>query len=186
MSWFEIAVRSVGASCPYAASLVQLHAELDAKTIKDRIAKLEDPTSCLHEDIPELSRRIYARMDEKGRAYLDEEDYAVFERPLALLEGKDYIEGKHAIGRRYARGIRLVDPTFTVYYLCVIADDSDKIERLEEMVDQQPVGKWLDCKDAAKSTDLPFAVVVAFFKICESKGLGIIRGLNNRKYRRKA
>ncbi|MCD4754699.1 MAG: hypothetical protein K8R75_02700 [Deltaproteobacteria bacterium] len=172
MDWLLSIVRVAGASFPVASSLVQLQAEIDSKALLERVAKLEDPVSRLHDDVPELSRQIYRKLKLENSTKLDfdEEFYKKFGRALAVLESQGYIKGGHALGKNYAAGIRLVDPSY-IMYLCAIEEDSEKMESLMKVVDGCKVGQWLDGNRI--QIDLPLPVIKAVFDIYESKGYGL-------------
>lgn len=64
--WFAASVRSVGASFPVAASIIQAQAEYEAKQmgkdikhVKERIGRIEDPISNLHEDVQTVSKKLF-------------------------------------------------------------------------------------------------------------------------------
>lgn len=94
MSWFISILKIAGASFPVAASLAQLHSEIDWTALLKRVEKLEDPISCLHSDIPAVSRLIYAELKTKESLNLtfDDEFYSKYRRPLAALEANGSIE----------------------------------------------------------------------------------------------
>lgn len=145
MDWFFSLVRIASASFPVASSFVQLQAEIDSKALMERVAKLEDPVSHLHDDIPELSKQIYHKLKSENSVKLNFEEgfYKKYSRPLAILESHAYITGRHNLGEKYAAGIRLVDPSY-IMYLCMIEEDSEKMESLIEVVDSCEVGECLD------------------------------------------
>ena len=114
----------------------------------------------------------------------DDEFYNKFSRALAALESQGYIKGGHAIGKNYAAGIRLVDPSY-IMYLCAIEEDEKKMESLVKIVDDCEIGQWLDGN--RMEIDLPLPVIKAVFDIYESKGFGICsRELGSCKYMGKA
>ena len=114
MDWFFSIVRVAGVAFPVASSLVQLQAEIDSNALKERVAKLEDPVSYLHEDVPELSRKLYRELKLKNseKFDFDEEFYKRYSRALAALESQCYIKGSHAIGKKFAAGLRIILPPF--------------------------------------------------------------------------
>jgi hypothetical protein len=173
MDWLLSIVRIAGVSFPGAASLVQLQAEVDMKALSDRVSRLEDPISNLHDDIPLMSRKIYEQIRLEDKATLEFEDafYESYSRPLAALESQGCIEGHHTIGHRYTAGITLIDPSY-IMYMCALAEDGEKMESLIRIVDKCEIGKWLDGKEIRKSVDLPLPVIKAVFEIFESKGIG--------------
>ncbi|MDO8946183.1 MAG: hypothetical protein Q7U88_03375 [Desulfocapsaceae bacterium] len=186
MDWLLSIVRVAGASFPVASSLVQFQAEIDSKALQERVAKLEDPISHLHDSVPELSRQIYRKVKLENSTKLDfeEEFYTKFSRPLAVLESQGCIKGGHALGKNYVAGIRLVDPSY-IMYLCAIDEDSEKMESLLKVVDGCEVGRWLDGNEIKIS--LPLLVIQAVFDIYESKGYGICsKEIGSCKYMGKA
>jgi hypothetical protein len=174
MDWFFSIIRVAGASFPVASSFVQLQAELDSKILQKRLSRLEDPVSFLHEDVPELSKHIYNQLKSKESIQLSfsDEFYAKYSRALASLESQSYIKGGHAIGKRYAAGIRLIDPSY-IMYLCALEEDNEKMETLVKIVDSCEAGKWLDGNRLQMTISLPLVVIKAVFEIFESKGYGL-------------
>lgn len=175
MDWLFAIIRIAGVAFPVASSLVQLQAELDSKALKERVARLEDPVSFLHVDVPELSRKLYKDLKLKNSDKLDfdQDFYNKYSRALApLQESQGYIQGSHAIGKRFAAGIRLVDPSY-IMYLCALEEDDVKMEALLKVVDSCKIGEWLDGKRIQVNIDLPLPVIRAVFDIYESKGYGI-------------
>lgn len=175
MGWFFKVIRIAGASFPGASSLVQLQAEIDSIEMTNRIDKLSDPISYLHEDVQKVSKNIYQALTLKDSVTLEFDDhfYNEFSRPLAALESQGLVIGNHAIGKRYARGISLVDPSF-IMYMCAIAEDDDKMEKLNDAVDSCGIGKSLDGYSLQNEIKLPLQVVRAMFSIYESKGYGLV------------
>ena len=116
MDWLLSIVRVAGASFPVASSFVQLQSEIDSKSLLERVSKLEDPVSHLHQDVPEISRLIYQKLNSSNGnlVKLDEGVYKKYSRPLAVLEAQGCIKGGHAIGKSFVAGIRLVDHTYEV------------------------------------------------------------------------
>jgi hypothetical protein len=171
MDWFFSILRIAGASFPVASSLVQLQAEFDSKTIRERISKLEDPISNLHPDIPELSRELYRKMKYNNSVSLKFNDsfYKRYSKALASLESIGSLKGLHAIGMKYQEGIYLSDPSF-IMYLCTLEEDSSKMEDLIRIVNEYEIGEWLDGNRI--EIDLPQPVIKAVFDIFEAKGFG--------------
>ena len=163
-----------GVAFPVASSLVQLQAEIDSKALKERVARLEDPVSYLHKDVPELTRELYRELKLKGSEKLDFDGhfYNKYSRALAALESQGYIKGSHALGKRFAAGLRLVDPTY-IMYMCALEEDDLKMQKLLEVVDNCKVGEWLDGRRIKEDIDLPLPVIRAVFDIYEAKGFGI-------------
>ena len=165
-------VKIAGASFPLASSLVQFLAEVDSKALIERVERLEDPVSCIHDDVPELSRLIYRKLKVETLTKLDFDDefYKKYSRALATLESHGFIKGVHALGKKYAAGIRLVDPSY-IMYLCALEEDSEKMESLMKVVDGCKVGQWLDGNRI--QIELPLPVIQAVFDIYESQGFGL-------------
>lgn len=174
MDWLFSIIRIAGASFPGAASLLQLQAEIDSKQLLQRVKKIEDPISFLHEDIPELSRLIYnqLRVTNSTKVVFESELYARFRRPLATLERRGYIEGTHAIGALYVGGFWLRDPTY-IMYMCALEEDKSRMESLIELVDSCREGQWLNGETIKQQIDVPMPVIAAVFEIYESKGFGL-------------
>lgn len=172
MDWFFSIIRIAGVAFPGASSFVQLQAEIDSKALLQRVVKLEDPISHLHDDVPEVSRQIYQKMKVLNSAKLDFDDefYKKYSRALAVIESKGYIKGGHALSKNYAAGIRLVDPSY-IMYLCALEENEKKMESLVKFVNDCKVGQWLDGKKM--DIGLPLPVIKAVFDIYESKGFGI-------------
>jgi len=173
MDWFFSIIRVAGASFPMASSLVQLQSEIDSKTLLRRVEKLEDPVSFLHDDVPKLSKFIYQELRVADSTILSfsDEFYTQYSRALAALESQGFIKGLHAIGKKYAGGVYLIDPSY-IMYLCAVAEDKRRMEKLIEIVDSCELGKWLDGAKIQSEVDLPLPVIKAVFDIYESKGFG--------------
>jgi len=174
MNWIFSTLRIAGASFPVSSSFVQLQAELDSNLIQERIAKLEDPISYLHRDIPELSKIIYKKLKSENSINLDFDAifYEKYNRPLAILNSMNYLTTKHCLGSSYPIGIQLIDPTF-IMYLCALDENNNKMELLVNAVDNGKPGGSLNGKDLQKSIQVPLPVINAIFSIYESKGYGI-------------
>ena len=174
MDWLLSIIRIAGASFPVASSFIQLQSEIDSKALSDRVARLEDPISYLHNDIPEVSRNIYRKMKIVDSVSLDfdAEFYRKYSRALAVLESQGCIKQDRAIGKKYALGVRLVDPSY-IMYMCALEEDSNKMESIIKIVDKCSVGKWLNGKNIQTSIDVPLPVIKAVFEIYESKGYGL-------------
>lgn len=86
--------------------------------------------------MPALSIAIYnkLKLQNSTKLLFNEEFYSKYSRPLAVLESQGFIEGCHAIGKKYASGIRLCDPSF-IMYLCGITEAKHKMEELLKIVD---------------------------------------------------
>ncbi len=98
-------IRIAGASFPGASSLVQLQGELDAKEFSDRIRRLEDPISFLHDDVPELSKHLYEELKRANyiKLVFEDEFYENFSRPIATLAAMRLIRCDHALGRHIGK-----------------------------------------------------------------------------------
>jgi len=114
MEWVLKLIRIAGVNFPGAASLVQLQAKIDSDKIAERLQKLEDPISYLHEDVPATSKEIYQKLSFNDSVNLnfDDEFYTKYSRPLAALAKKSFISKYMVLGSRIPRGITLIDPTF--------------------------------------------------------------------------
>jgi len=188
MDWLMSMIRIAGASFPGASSLVQLQAEIDSEALLQRVSKLEDPISFLHELVPEVSKCIYdmIKSTNSNKVEFDDSFYEKYSRPLAVLESQEFIRGSHALGKSFARGFRITDPSF-ILYLCALAEDNQKMESLIKTVDVCPKGKWLDGKIIQESLGLPLPVIQAVFEIYEAKGYGLCSGeVGSTKYMSKA
>lgn len=174
MNWILTIARMLGTATPWTSWLVQLHAELSAEQLDERIGRLEDPISLLHEDVPRLSEAIYAKLGsaESSTVSLDEADYKTFSRPLAVLEAKGLVRGQHAIGKPFAGGLTVSDHSFALY-MCARFEAKAKMDKLVDIVDSCRRGMSLRAQDVMKETGLANPIVVAVFKAFESKGLGI-------------
>ena len=174
LDWLISIVRIAGSSFPVASSLVQLQAELDSKKLLERITKLEDPISYIHELVPEVSKKIYSAIQSENSSMVEfnESFYSDYSRPLSALEAKGFIKGRHALGKRYAAGIRVIDPSY-IMYMCALVEDSYSMESLIQEVDECPKGKWLNGKTIQEKLSLPLPVVQAVFDIYEEKGYGL-------------
>ena len=174
MDWLLSITRVAGASFPVASSLVQLQSEIDAKSLLVRVAKLEDPVSHLHKDIPKASRIIYQKLKEDDSNTLNFENdfYKQYSRALAVLESQGYIKGGHALGQNYAEGITLIDPSY-IMYLCALEEDANKMESLIKQIEACAIGDWLNGNVIKATTGLPIPTIMAVFEIFESKGYGL-------------
>lgn len=188
MDWLLSIVRVAGASFPVASSLVQLNSEIESKALLQRVAKLEDPISHLHEQVPQLSRHIYERIKQSNSNSIEFADdfYKEYSRPLAALESQQFIKGGHAIGKQFAVGLRVIDPSY-VMYMCALAVESQKMETLINEVDSCEVGKWINGFEIHESLGIPLPVVQAVFEIYEVKGYGLCsKTIGESKYMGKA
>jgi len=188
MDWLMSIIRIAGASFPGASSLVQFQSELDSKALLQRVSKLEDSISSLHELVPELSKKIYEAIKsiDSNAVEFDNVFYEKYARPLAVLESQGLIRGAHALGKTFALGFRVIDPSF-IMYLCALAEDNNKMELLIKEVDECPKGKWLNGKAMQESLKLPLPVIRAVFDIYEAKGWGLCsKEIGSCKYTGKA
>jgi hypothetical protein len=173
--WFLSIIRIAGSSFPVASSFVQFQAEIDSKVLDKRIAKLEDPVSSLHNDVPMLSQNIYQKLKIANSINLDfdEEFYQKYSRPLAALNSQGFIGIKSAITKKYPLGIKLVDPSYIMYLCSLDKDNNSKMEMLISTVDNVQIGEWLNGNNLHISIGLPIPVIQAVFSIFESKGYGL-------------
>ena len=188
MDWLLSIVRVAGASFPVASSLVQLNSEIESKALFQRVSRLEDPISHLHEQVPELSKHIYEEVKKTNSTSVEFTDhfYKEFNRPLAALESHKFIKGSHAIGKQFAIGLIVVDPSY-IMYMCALAEESQKMEALINTVDSCEVGKWINGVEIHESLEIPLPVVQAVFKIYETKGYGLCsKTIGESKYMGKA
>ena len=174
MDWFFSVIRLAGASFPLASSLVQLQSELDSKAIQKRIEKLEDPISFLHVDVSEFSKKLYEiiKKEEESTVSFEEDFYKRYSRVLAVLESQGFIKGLHAIGKRFAAGIQIVDASY-IMYMCALHENGEKMAQLVSRIESCEIGKWLNGKHLKDEIDLPLPVIKACFEIYESKRYGI-------------
>lgn len=173
MKWLSTIVRIVGAGFPVASSLVQLQSELDSNEISERITKLEDPISYLHNDVPKLSKFLFAEMKSMNTQYLHFQDefYKKFSRPLAALYSQNYITCQHRLGSCVPCGVILSNPTF-IMYLCALHEDQQKMDLLVNRLEECIQGISLNGKEIAQELEVPIPVVGAIFEIYEAKGYG--------------
>lgn len=169
VDWFFSIVRIAGTAFPVSSLLVQLHAEIDAKALLARVAKLEDPVSHLHEDVPELSKQIFQKMKSESatKLYFNEEFHNTYRRALAVLKARGYIECEN----NFALGIRLIDPSF-IMYMCALEEDGEKMQALLQVIESCKIGEWLDGNVIKNTIDLPLPVIQAVFDIYEGRGYG--------------
>src|SRR5665213_894307 len=144
MNWLFTIVRVAGASYPATASLVQLQSELGANALSERIRKWEDPISFLHEDVPELSKHLYAELKNRNQINVnfDDEFYTRFSRAFAALDASRLIECKYKLGRHLPFGISVADPSY-IMYLCALFENNAKMETLVKRVEECKIGQWI-------------------------------------------
>jgi len=175
--WFIKIVRIGGASFPGTASLVQFQAELDAIQVREKLQKLEDPISYLHDDVPELSKEIYKALEQQDSVKLDFDDdfYSKYGRALAVIESQGLISTSGALGKTFPLDINLIDPSF-IMYICSLSNIDSKMEELFRIVDSCDKGKSLNGDSISQELILPRYVIKAVFQIFESKGYGFCSG----------
>lgn len=173
MNWLSTIVRMAGNSFPLSAPLVQLQAELDSEVMKQRLLKLEDPLSALHPDVRAIAPLLYDEIRRQGSSAIEfsAEFYERFQRVLAILENQGCIAGRHALGGKFAGGLRIA-PRFMLY-ICAFAEDSRKMDQLLERVDKAATGRWIHGKPLAEELSLPLPVVNAVFEVFSDRGLGL-------------
>lgn len=170
--WFMKAVRVGSAFNPVAAVFLQLQSEVDGIELNRRIDSLEDPIGSICENSQELCRAIYESLDIHGVS-LSNEEYKQFSRPLAIFESKGYLKRDMYSGNKYAQGIELVDPSFTLY-LARLFENQKSMSDLYDLVDNCEIGVWIDGIQLAESLKIPVEVVRSVFKIHVQNGLGFL------------
>jgi hypothetical protein len=189
-NWFFKIVKVAGASFPVTASFVQLQGQLDADSMNERLKKLEDPISFLHEDVQKLSKLFYEDIKRSNEpfAVLEYEDpiYEEFSRPIAALKSEGLIECQGILGRHLPTGIVLSDPSY-VMYLCALFEESAKMDLLIEKLEDCKPRETLDGREIAQSLNLGLMIVKAVFEIYEAKEYGMMpKGLGMVSYMGKA
>lgn len=76
------------------------------------------------------------------------------------------------MGKRYAAGIVISDPSYIIY-MCALFEDADKMEELYHQIDSCAIGNSLNGKEIKRNLVLPLPVVSAGFQLFEAKGYGI-------------
>jgi hypothetical protein len=172
----------IGASLPIAPSFIQMDSEIKQKEIIDRIIRLEDPISTLHEDVHFVSGCIYDKIKSGNRLKMDFEGsfYKRYSKPLFSLEAARYIRIFSAPGKPFVRGFTVVDSYYIVSYLCVFFEDSDKFTALLEKMDNSTCGDVFTSDQTANELGLPEPVVDAVFEIYDKKGWGVYSQSNVR------
>lgn len=170
MDWFLKLVRIAGVNFPGSASMVQLQAEIDSGNIKTRLKTLENPISQLHEDIPEISKQIYAELKDKDSVNLDFEEgfYRRFSHALAVLNTQGLISKDN-------RTINLIDPSYIIY-MCTLAEEDRKMQEIMDIVGGCEIDQSIDAKLLTDSLGLPKYVISAVFQIYEAKDYGYCSG----------
>ncbi|CAK8722407.1 hypothetical protein GMJAKD_11625 [Candidatus Electrothrix aarhusensis] len=161
------------------AAFIQLQAEIDSDKIEHRLRQFEDPISYLHEDVPALSKEIYQKLSTDDSIHLkfEEDFYNKFSRPLAALAANNLISEKRGVFRSIPCGINLTDPTY-ILYMCRLAEDQNKMQKLFDLVDNCKRREWLNSEKLKGEIGLPECVVKAVFQIYESKGYGALSKTN--------
>ena len=154
---------------------MQLQAELDSTKTEKRLARLEDPISALHDDVPELAGTLYKAVIDRRDNYIQLTDdlYERYRRPLALLDAEQLIHGTHTLSKRFGGGITLSNAVFFMY-MCALHEDQEKMKKLIALIDQAELNQWLDGKRIARAEDLPSPTVKAVFEVYAARGLGIL------------
>ncbi len=175
VDWFVRLAKVAGASNPLTAWLVQLEDELAAAELERRVQALEDPLSDLHPDMREVASLIWEQVRESDSRVveLDPGAYKTFARCLAELESLGLIAGRHALGGRFVAGLRVRDPTFTVY-MARLFGSGQGVDRVVQAVDSCSEGTWLDGRKLASDCDVPVQLVDAIFRLYEQRGYGIV------------
>ena len=175
IDWFCQIIRIAGVNFPGAASLVQLQTEIDSVEVKSRLQKLEDPISFIHEKVPEISKVIYGELKSNDSVNLQFPDdfYLKYSQALAGLEKKRFIKLKGVAGSRIPHGLKIVDPSY-IMYMCFLAEDTKKIQKIMDMVEQCKYGESLNGDNLKIKFDLPVNVIRAVFEIYAEKGLGVV------------
>lgn len=175
MNWIASFARIIGTANPLTAMAVQFGAELDGRSIQNRLRRLEDPISSLHPDVGDVSGEIYDLVSETGesRVVFSDTQYDRYARVLAILEGAGMITGSHGLGKQFVAGFHLSDPSY-VLYVAGLYEDPDLMERFVARVDSTPRNSWLRGSELAEEYALPLPVVRAFFQLLEVRGLGTL------------
>ena len=175
MDWFFKLVRIAGVNFPGAASLVQLQAEIDSHKMSKLIDSFRDPISFLHEDVQVVSIQIYEQLKIKDSVVLcfTDEFYSKYSRAIAALNSQGLIVKKDAAGYKFPLAIQLADASY-IMYMCRLAEDSHKMDKITSIVDKCEIGSWLDGEQLSKEIGLPASVIRSIFSIYESKGYGYL------------
>ena len=174
MNWFFSATRIAGSAFPVSSMLVQFQAELDVEKVNNRLHKLVNPISALHDDINDISDLIYNEIKRSDDLFIefDRDVYRKFSRVLAVLEKSSFIKGFHTIGsERFAKGLTITDPTY-VLYLSALFENEKKMEIIFKTVDSCDIGQTLKGKQIKEEVGVPLPVIKAVFDIFEEKGYG--------------
>lgn len=140
-----------------------------------RIEKLEDPISCLHEDVPTVAKLIYDNLqnNDSDSLIFPDEFYMAYSRPLAALNSSGLISKTTVLGSKVPISIELIDASF-IMYMCNLAEDSRKMYEIVDTMERCEVGIQLDGEDLKHSIGLPICVIRAVFEIYEKKGYGFL------------
>ena len=149
-------------------------AEIGASQMECRLTRLEDPISTLHPDVPEVTGQLYdaLRQEDDAHIHLEVHLYEQFSKALAVLEAQGCIKGLHSWGHRYSAGIRVVDPTFTMY-MAARHEKQRAMKALIERIETCERGKWIHGGELKAELALPLPVIAACFDVFEMKGYGL-------------
>jgi hypothetical protein len=158
MNWIGSLARIVGTSNPITAMAVQFSAEIEGRAVQERL-KLEDPISSLHPDVRGVSRLIYDEVSEtdSSKVELSDDQLTQYSRVLAILDANRLIEGSHAIGKNFAAGFWLSNPTY-VLYIAALYEDPDLMERFMERLSSTPPKTWMRGAELSQEYALPLPV----------------------------
>jgi hypothetical protein len=175
MGWFSSVVHIAATQFPVTSALSRWQDEIDRRKTEERLIRLEDPISQLHEDAQKVSRAIFDKMVELDSQYLefDEEFYATNNRVLTIFDAERLLKGHGDMTRLYYTFIVLTNPLY-ILYLCDLFADKDSMEKLYKAVDSCHLNESLLSKDLQEELTLPFPVIEAVFEIFEAKGLGFL------------
>jgi hypothetical protein len=178
VSWVDdalAAVRIAAAIIPVAAPANQLHAEIEARNLKARLEKLEDPISGLHSDVPDVASILYeaARANRGRPSSLDPgpEFFERYAKVLALLEGHGLVAGTRSLGGQFLEGVR--PAAAFVVYMATRYEEPARITAAVALVENAARGTWLDGRTIGDEIGVPWMLMAALFDIYEAKGLGI-------------
>jgi hypothetical protein len=175
MNWIASLARIVGAAIPFGGVAVQISAEIDGHRVQERLRRLEDPISAIHPDVREVSELIYGALgsSDTSSIELSDEQLTRYSRVLAMLDAQGLINGSHAVGKSFAAGFRLTNPSY-VLYMAALFEEPKAMEQLVQRVDSSQRGTWLKGPDLAAEYSLPLQVVKSVFQLYEQRGLGLM------------